>query len=83
MAKTTTEKKLPTHVDEVDALRYEKVMLQLQSLELQKQMLQAQSQGLLVEWNAKYSLSQEDQVDLQSREIKRADKSVPGDPEKK
>lgn len=73
--KKTAEVKAPAladKIDEVDALQYEKLMLQINTLDLQKQLLQAQLQGLANSFNAKYTLTEKDQIDLNTRDIKRA-----------
>lgn len=62
---------LPDVLEEVDVLKYEKLQLQLQNLELTKQVLQQQLQGVVEGLNAKYSLKPEDTVDMQSRKITR------------
>ncbi len=63
--------KLPEKIEEVDALQYEKLALQLNNLALTKQLVEAQLQGLSASWNAKYSLSEKDSIDLQTRAITR------------
>lgn len=73
MAKNTEKQaQLPEVIDEVDALKYEKLLLQMNSLDLQKQVLQGQLNTLGNEINAKYKITEKDQVDLQTRQIKRA-----------
>ena len=75
MAKVV-EKKLPTHIEEVDALRYEKLALQLQNLDMQATMLKAQMQALVEGWNAQYTITKDDTIDLSTREIKRVKQEV-------
>lgn len=62
----------PEKIDEVDALNYEKLALQLNNLALTKQLIETQLQGLSASWNAKYSLTEKDSIDLQTRVITRA-----------
>ena len=72
MAKAEKQAALPEVIEEVDALKYEKLLLQMNSLDLQKQLLQGQLNALGEQINAKYKITDKDQVDLQSRQIKRA-----------
>lgn len=62
---------LPEQIDEIDALKYEKLQLQMNNLDLTKQLIQQQLQGLVGELNTKYKLGEQDTVDMQTRKITR------------
>lgn len=77
MAKETKEPKLdkaealPEQIDELDALKYEKLQLQMNNLDLTKQLIQSQLQAIVSELNSKYKLGEQDTVDMQTRKITR------------
>jgi hypothetical protein len=70
-------------LDEVDALTYEKYVLQIANCELEvqrlvglKQMLQTQLQQLVDNWHKKYNLTAGDNIDLPSRALTRQPKQA-------